>query len=162
MSSSDRRVFLLSFLALGACGFAPVYGPGGSAAAIEGQLRLDDPETQEAYFLNRRIEERLGRAPNGRFVLSVKIGVEQDGFGTTSDGRTLRYRLTGRAAYKLRDAGTGALLSDRETVAFTGYSASGSNVATLAGRRDATERLMVILADQIIDQLYLLSPDLPQ
>ena len=36
---------------------------------------------------------------------------------------------------------------------FTGYSATGSTVETLAGERDAFERLMRILADQIAARL---------
>ncbi len=161
MSSSDRRLFLLSGLALGACGFAPAYGPTGSAGRLQGQVMLDPPETQEVYLLNRRIEERLGRAAAGRFALSVEVATEQDGFGTTSAGSTTRYRLTGEARYRLRDTVTDTLISERRAVAFTGYSAFGSNVATLAGARDAEERLMVILADQIVDQLLLLSSELP-
>ena len=36
---------------------------------------------------------------------------------------------------------------------FVGYSATGTTVATLAAKRDATERLMTILADEIVLQL---------
>ena len=36
---------------------------------------------------------------------------------------------------------------------FTGYSATGSTVETLAGERDAQRRLMTILADQITIEL---------
>ena len=161
MSSSDRRLFLLSALALGACGFSPVYGPQGTGARLQGQIAVEAPVKQVNYLLNRRIEERLGRGAPGRYALSVRIVTESDGFGTTSDGSTTRYRLTGEANYVLRDIASNVVLAERKTVAFTGYSASGSNVATLAAERDATERLMVILADQIVDQLLLMSDDLP-
>ncbi len=36
---------------------------------------------------------------------------------------------------------------------YVGYSATGSTVATIAAQEDATERLMVILTDQIIANL---------
>jgi LPS-assembly lipoprotein len=39
---------------------------------------------------------------------------------------------------------------------FTGYSATGTTVATLAAERDAQERLMTILADQIVTRLLTL------
>ena len=42
---------------------------------------------------------------------------------------------------------------------FTAYSATGSTVATLAAERDALERLMVILGDQITTRLF--AADLP-
>ncbi|MFZ5963504.1 LPS assembly lipoprotein LptE [Thalassococcus sp. BH17M4-6] len=162
MSSSDRRLFLLGALALGACGFTPVYGPQGAGQRLQGRILLDAPVTENNYRLNRRIEERLGRGGAARYALSVDIDTESDGFGTASDGTTTRFRLTGTATYTLRDTATDVVLSERKTVAFTGYSATGSNVATLASARDARERLMVILADQIVDQLLLLSPDLPE
>ncbi|MGY9049746.1 MAG: LPS assembly lipoprotein LptE [Rhodobacterales bacterium] len=78
-----------------------------------------------------------------------------EGLGTTSAGSTTRYQLIGTVEYTLKDAATGAVLSTRDTSAFAGYSATGSNVATLAARRDTMERLMVILADQMVDQLLL-------
>lgn len=161
MSLSDRRNFLLCFVALGACGFSPAYGPDGNASALQGRIALDPPTTQSGYAFTRRFEERLGRPAPARYALSVRIETASDGLGTTADGRTTRYRLLGRASYSLTDTSSGKVLSERRTVAFTGYSASGSNVATLAAERDATERLMVILADQIVDQLVLLAPDLP-
>jgi LPS-assembly lipoprotein len=37
---------------------------------------------------------------------------------------------------------------------FTGYSATGTTVATQASKQDAEKRLMVILAEQIITRLY--------
>lgn len=148
-------------MAFGACGFTPAYGPGGSAQRLQGQVLLDEPNTETGYFLTRRIEERLGRAASARYGLALAIKTESEGFGSTSDGRTTRYRLTGTANYALRELSTGRVLTDRSTVAFTGYSASGTNVATLAGERDATERLMVILADQIVDQLVLFATELP-
>lgn len=165
MSLSDRRLFLLSalavsVLALGACGFTPAYGPQGPANRLQNQILVDAPDTREAFLLTQRIEERLGRATTGRYTLSVEIDTEIEGQATASDGSTTRNRLRGRANYTLRDAAK-VVVSQRRIVAFTGYSATGSNVATLASQRDATSRLMTLLADRIIDQLILLSPDLP-
>ncbi|KMK68735.1 LPS assembly lipoprotein LptE [Puniceibacterium sp. IMCC21224] len=159
MSSSNRRLFLLSALALGACGFTPAYGPQGAAHRLQGQVLVDAPDTHEAYLLTQRIEERLGRSTGGRYTLSVVIEVDSEGQAIASDGSTTRTRLLGRANYTLRDA-TGVALADRQIVAFTGYSATGSNVSILASQRNATAQLMVMLADRIIDQLILLSPDL--
>jgi LPS-assembly lipoprotein len=40
-----------------------------------------------------------------------------------------------------------------EVSTFTAYASSGSPVATAAARRDAQERLMIALADQIVARL---------
>ena len=156
---SSRRTVLLSALALSACGFTPVYGPGGSGAVLQGRIALADPDTPMAYAFTRRFEDRMGRA-SGPYRLETRFQTTQQGIGGTSAGVTTRYRILGRVFYTLRDA-EGTALVDSRTNAFTGYSATGSTVATRAAERDAQERLMVLLADQIIDQLILEAADLP-
>ena len=157
--SSDRRLFLLSALALGACGFTPAYGPGGGAAALQGQVRLDAPADRKSYLLNQRMEERLGHAPAGRFRLSYALKTGTSGLGTASDGQTTRYHLSGSATWTLKDADDQVAASGKVS-SFTAYSATGSTAATQASERDALERLMTILADQLVDQLLLQSPGL--
>ncbi|WP_146585001.1 LPS assembly lipoprotein LptE [Puniceibacterium confluentis] len=157
MSCKRRSLLLGAAALLASCGFTPVYGPGGGAEALLGQIALDAPDTREGYLLTQRLEERLGRGLGGAYALSYAISVETEGLGTTSDGSTTRYQLLGKVAYSLKDAATGATLNSRDTSAFSGYSATGSNVATLAAERDATRRLMVILGDQMVDQLVLWS-----
>lgn len=159
MWSFDRRNLILGALALGGCGFQPVYGPGGAGNKLLGRIALDAPDTQDAYVFNRRFEERMGRAINAPYRLSVQLETDQQDLGSTSTGSTTRYRLIGRAIYALRDGDT--LLTEGRSNAFTGYSTTGSTVATLAAERDAGERLMTLLADQVIDQLILDAPDLP-
>lgn len=160
---SDRRVFLTGALAaLGACGFAPVYGPGGAGQTVLSQITLTAPTTPNAYLFTRRFEERAGRGgASPRYRLSVQLGTDQTGSGSVSSGATTRFRVDGTARYTLRDSATDAVLLSGTTEAFTGYSATGSTVATLAAERDALERLMVILADRVIDALVLAAPDLP-
>ena len=45
--------------------------------------------------------------------------------------------------------------ADGRVTAFTGYSATGSTVATAAAQRDAEARLAVILADMIVAQVLM-------
>lgn len=161
MSWCDRRAVLAALAALPACGFTPAYGPDGAAGRLQGQVALDDPGTRAAYLLNRRIEERLGRAPSGRYRLEAEIGTRQTGLGTTSTGSTTRYQILGTVDIRLADSATGTTLLTDRIDSFTGYSATGSNVATLASERDALERLMTLLADRIVDRLILAAGDLP-
>ena len=52
----------------------------------------------------------------------------------------------------------GAVVTQGNVGGFTGYSATGSTVATTAARTDAQDRLMVILADQIVTRLIAAAP----
>lgn len=158
--SSDRRLFLLSALALGACGFTPAYGPTGGASVLQGQVSVAEPGNRGSYLLNQRLEERLGHAPSGRFGLSYALKTSTNGLGTTSDGRTTRYHMSGSATWVLKDVDETVVASGKVD-SFSAYSATGSTAATHASERDARARLMTILADQMVDQLILKAPDLP-
>jgi LPS-assembly lipoprotein len=158
----NRRRFgvVLAAAALAGCGFTPVYGPGGTGAALLGQLSLDPPQDRNDYLLQRRIEERLGQATAGAWRLSTQIKTDNIGLGFTTDGDITRYNINGTTDYTLRRTGSSEIFRQGKIQHFTSYSATGTTVATLAAKRDAEVRLMTILADQIIDQLLIISEDL--
>lgn len=140
-------------LALASCGFAPVYGPGGSGAALQNRVLVDPPVDREGYLLVRQLEDRLGRTGDAAYRLSVVLSLAQEDRAIDPDGDIRRFHLIGTATYSLKDAATGDVLRADVVDDFVGYSATGTTVATLAARRDAQERLMTILADQIVLQL---------
>ncbi|EIE50600.1 hypothetical protein AL036_15290 [Salipiger aestuarii] len=161
MSSPDRRLVLLGALALGACGFTPVYGPAGQGGLLLNAVALPEPENRNEYDFNMRFEERMGRG-TGPYALTRALRVNETGLGSLSDGQTTRYQLTGRAQYVLTLAGGSEPLISGHTDAFTGYSAAGSSVSQQASSRDAHSRLMVLLADQVIDRLLIDADQLPR
>ena len=153
MSSCDRRSLILAPLALTACGFSPVYGPGGTGTALQNRIQVAAPRDRNSYLLIRRIEERLGRSDAPDYTLSLTLETREEGLGIDPDGNIDRYNLIGVVGYILTDATNGRELSSGTVNSFTGYSATASTVEALASERDARERLMVILADQIVARL---------
>ena len=158
-----RKVFIaLSALAAGsACGFEPAYGPQGSASVLQNNLRVAAPDRRDGFLISQRLEERFGRNDNGRYVLNVAPELIRQGLATSVEGTTNRFRLNGITSYTLRDTETDQVVRRGRVTNFTGFSATGSTVATLAAERDATARLMVIMADEIVDRLVLTSEGLP-
>jgi LPS-assembly lipoprotein len=154
MSLLNRRLFLLAPLALGACGFQPVYGPDGAGSALQNRVLVDEPNERFGYLLTRELEERLGRANPASFGLTLDITTRQEGLAIDTAGITRRFNLLGTAGYALRDLSTGNVVASGEVDNFTGYSATGSTVATQAAEMDAQQRLMSILADQIVTRLH--------
>ena len=160
MSLFSRRTLLISplafglVLALSACGFTPVYAPGGTASALRGKVEVAEPDTVNGYLLVQNLEERLGRPSQPRYSLSLKLGITTQGQAITAANETTRYSMVGRVEYALRDLNGPDIVASGTVENFTGYSATGSTVETLASERDAHERLMVILADQITTRLY--------
>lgn len=159
-----RRQTLIALSALfagAACGFTPVYGPNGDASVLQDNLRVTTPARREGFLIAQRLEDRFGRNTSGRYLLSVTPRVDRAGLATSVEGTTNRFQLTGQADYRLRDLETDTVVRTGGVTDFTGFSATGSTVATLAAERDATARLMVILADQIVDRLILSAAGLP-
>ncbi|MGJ8597065.1 LPS assembly lipoprotein LptE [Sulfitobacter sp.] len=160
MSLYNRRSLLALPLALAACGFTPVYGTGGTGTQLRGQVLVQEPSTQAGFLLTRQLETRLGRSgPAARYALDLTIDTSEEGLAINAAGDTTRFNLTGRVDYSLRDANSGTVVTSGKVQNFTAYSAIGTTVATLAAERDAIERLMVILGDQITTRLY--ATDLP-
>ncbi len=159
---SDRRHFLLTLAAaaLTGCGFAPVYGTDGAGKALLGTIAVEAPKTRDEQILVREIETRLGRPAVTRYALSYTLDIREERMAISATNITTRFNLVGRAQYTLTDAGSGAVKALGSVDQFTGYSATGTTVATLAAERDAHERLAKILADQIVTRLIAASPGL--
>lgn len=156
MSSFDRRTLLLMPLAIAACGFQPVYAPGGAGSNLYGKVAVSAPNTVDSYLLVQNLEQRLGRsATSGSdYNLDVQVSAVVRGAAITPTNETTRYTINGRADYSLKSAETGQIVASGTVTDFVAYSAAGSTVSTLADERDAKDRLMTILADQIVTQLY--------
>lgn len=145
---------LLSPLALAACGFEPVYGPGGTGAALQNRVLVDPPGSQDSYILVREIEERLGRSSAPDYALSLVIQTSEAQLAINREGDTDRFNRIGVVDYTLRDLNTGQVAASGQVENFVGYSATGTTVETLAGEQDAQVRLMNIMAEQIVTRLY--------
>jgi LPS-assembly lipoprotein len=154
MSLYSRRFLLILPLVLAACGFSPVYAPGGTASALRGKVEVAVPDSVDSYLLVQNLEERLGRPAQPDYKLALALAVVAQGQAVTAENETTRYSLVGRIDYQLIDITSDEVISEGSVDNFTGYSATGSTVETLASERDARQRLMVILADQITTQLY--------
>ncbi|WP_394178836.1 LPS assembly lipoprotein LptE [Yoonia maritima] len=154
----SRRFAILGLLALGGCGFAPVYS---DSNTLRGAIAFKADETIAGYRLQERLEQRLGRATAPRYTLDVTMTRGSRSAAITDDGDTTRYNVTGIAKWTLTDA-TGQQVEKGKVDAFTSYSATGSTTATQTAATDATARLSVILADMIVSRLLILSPKLTQ
>ena len=157
MSSFNRRNFLLLAAAgptLAACGFEPTYGAKGASSHLLSQVVVDAPSNNETYLLVRELEDRLGRVSEGKYGLTTSIDTSEKSVGRTVQGVTSRYDVIGNVTYALRDTATGEVLTSSKLTNYVGYSATGTSVATLSAEEDAYARLMSILADQIMTDLW--------
>ncbi len=155
MSSFNRRT-ILSLLAaapLGACGFTPAYGPGGPGQRLRGQVFITPPEDRLGFELVARLEERLGRADAAIYELAHTITTEDTGLAITGTNNITRVRITGTVEFAVVDTRTNTQVLADSVSTFTAYSTTGTSVATSSAERDAEDRLMTALADQMVDRL---------
>ncbi|SRR6056297_995328 len=155
MSLSDRRTFLtlLAAAPLAACGFTPVYGPRGSGNVLRGRIRIQPPDTRLGFELVSRLEDRIGRATAPTHVLTFDIETDDRNLAITGTEDITRVNINGSVTYRLTESGSDVQIEAGTVSTFTAYSTTGSPVSTTAARRDAEDRLMIALADQIISRL---------
>lgn len=159
MSSSDPRpsrrklLALLATLPLAACGFQPAYAPGGPAEGLQNSISFADPTDKNSFDLVERFEERLGRPQSARFALAYVIEATPSGVGITPENAITRFDVIGTVTYRITDIASATVVSTGAVNSFTAYSATGTTVSTLAAERDAAQRLMRLLADQIVTRL---------
>jgi LPS-assembly lipoprotein len=150
---------LTAILALAACGFAPVYGPGGGAEGLRGTIRVEAPATRPEYDLVAQLESRLGQPTAAAYDLTYTLATREVAVGITPEQETTRYHVTGRLDFQLTDIGTGTVATSGEVETFTAYAATGSTVSAAAATEDAYRRLSVLLADQLVTRLQVTAGD---
>ncbi|WP_293448903.1 LPS assembly lipoprotein LptE [Planktotalea sp.] len=162
MLLSNRRKLMLGAVVLftSACKFTPVYGPDAAGSKLDGRISVSAPSTREQYLLTRRLETRLGRSDPAPMTLTYSVSHSASGLGTTATGSTTRLHRVGALSYSLKNTSTGEMIDKGRLTNFTGYSATGNTAASLAAESAAIERLMYILADQLVDRLHLIDPAL--
>ncbi len=149
---------LLIGLALAGCTLKPLYKSGSEPADFLQNIELDAPKDPDSYVLYNRLVERLNGGQGARYLLSVTPRKSESRAGIAEDGRAQRKIVTGFADYRIVQIADGSEVQSGSVKAFTGYAQSGSNVAILAASNDAYDRLMIQLADKILDTLILIQP----
>lgn len=162
MSYFNRRLFLTAFAGtlLAACNFTPVYGPEGSGSKIENRIFITEPSAKDTYIVTRHLETRLGRADPAPMTLSFAVSHGLAGLGTTATGAVTRLHRTGSLTYTLTNSETSQEIDSGSLSNFVGYSVTGNTATSLAAERSSEERLMNVLADQLVDRLFLIDPAL--
>ena len=155
---SNRRGFLLAALALAGCGFVPVNGVSSKSQMMRNTVLVQAPTNRVEFELVRNLEVQLGQATSKLYDLRYKLNVDEDIIIVSAAQEINRFSLVGVLEYSLVD-NDGMVLLSRTAKSFTGYSATGTTVATQRSKRDAYDRLMMILAKQVSN--FLLTSDRP-
>ncbi len=150
--NSKRQSILLLLFTLGAtsCGFTPVYAPDSEAPAKLSEISVAPPKNRRASFqLVSELEKRIGRNVNSDKILEHSISISYESFGLFN--RSNRAQLVGNVTYSVVSTKDGRSLYSGSVNNFVTFVTDGRT--TTSPFDDALERLVTILADQIITEL---------
>ena len=142
-------------LFLVSCGYEPIYGPYGSFKNLDGNVSIQAPSDRAGYVMYHQLDNRLKDSDDGEYKLSFNISETSSRAAIDQNGRAHRALLEGFATYDFRRTSDNKTIIKGRVHGFTGYSTLATSVASHASSRDATERLMTMLADKIIYELVL-------
>ena len=153
-----RNVWAAATLALGGCGFHPLYAPGGSTAVGLKDIFVDVIPNRNGQLLREALERRLeGTGSDGskQYELTVGLIFAGSAIGIQGDNSSDRTRFLGTASWTLKQPG----FFGKKIVSGTVRSLDGANVideqffySDLS--TEAIERRMGDnLADQIVQAL---------
>ena len=136
-------------LALGGCGFTPLYGEAGIGSSLS-RIAVTTQDDRLGYRLREQLEDALGRDGSQTPLWRLQTTVEQSRrpLGRRIDDTATRYELTVRGAWTLTPVGGGLPLSGVETVTTT-YAAADQPYAAIAAQQDGEERAAAELARMI-------------
>tara|TARA_B110000046_G_scaffold68855_1_gene76903 strand:+ start:194 stop:610 length:417 start_codon:yes stop_codon:yes gene_type:complete len=133
----------------------PVNGANTKFQLLRNTVLVQAPTNRVEFELVRNLEVQLGQAVSKLYDLKYKLSVDEDIVVVSAAQEINRFSLVGLLEYSLVDSG-GVVLLTETAKSFTGYSATGTTVATQRSKRDAYDRLMVILAKQVSNSLLTL------
>lgn len=159
-----RSLIAAALLPLIGCGYEPAFGPTGQSQALLNQVSVPEARDKRQFDFNAQFERRLGHASDGTYELAYSIKAVREGVAIRVGGDVFRYNLVGTVNFSLNDAATGKKLVSSKVEGFTSYSvvfvdnaanptSTSATIASVAAREDAEDRLMIILADQVVTRL---------
>ena len=156
-----RAAPLLLILALGACGLRPLYGTNSVGAAMSdrlGQVNVGIIGDRSGQILRTELIRMLnpqGRPAQPAYDLGVTLAESQQDVNLISDLTTTRKNLTMTASFVLTDRKTGQPVFSDSATEITSFNILSDQFTTLVGERDARDRALKSLSEDIRTRLAL-------
>jgi len=152
----SRSALLFICLALGACGFEPLYGENRgddtTVTASMAAIRIEAIPDRIGQKMYNMLHERLtpeGRIEEPRYSLRVRLRESNDELLYERDETATRANLTIRADYELRRIEDDEVIAKGTSRATSSYDILSSQYATVVSEDDARERTARVVSDDI-------------
>ena len=144
-------------LGLSACGFTPLHGTTGGAAAplanvdvqlLNGTRVIDD---QAGFFMTQRLNDRIGvQSETAPYALKIVPRYRRARFGLTDSDIATRYDITVSARWELLDTKTGDTLDRGTTGSTTTFGAPEGPFGVITADNVGIEQAAGETADKLI------------
>ncbi len=163
-----RRGFLLALLfLLAACGFSPIYGPKAdkSSPVVDALslVAIDNIPNENGQKLRNHLIDRMyfkGRPTNPAAFLSVSLSDKTTSLGIKKDETASLVEMSLTAKYRLLDKNRAPLLEGTARSVVL-YSQLDAQYGTLAAQRNAYDRALTEVGEQIVGRLSLYYAETP-
>lgn len=135
------------------CGFTPVYSPNSSFQNLNNHTQIQIPNDKDSFILVEELQTKLGNQGN-KYSLTFDLTTKKNDILTSTIGRALRFNINGTVDFTLTALKNNKTIYQGQVTNFTSYSATGQTAETRFSEQEAHTRLMRILANQILTQLY--------
>jgi len=147
-------------LLLSSCGFTPLHGTTGGAAAplanVDVQL-LDGVsvvDNQAGFFVNQRLNDRIGvQSDTAPYALEITPLYRRRRFGLTDSDIASRYDITVTARWELIDSKTGKTVDKGSTTSTTTFGAPDGPYGVITADNVGVEQAAGETADKLILEL---------
>jgi LPS-assembly lipoprotein len=151
---SRRSVLSGALATLAGCGFAPLYAEReeGEAEAELAAVKINTIANRNGQILHNFLLDRMnpkGRPATPLYALDIQLTEQKANVGIIKDSTATLAQLASTANYTLYDLKKRTALQSGRSRSFTSYNIVQSDFATLAAEKDARERTLRELADDI-------------
>ncbi len=147
-------VLLATGAGLAGCGFHPLYkGDGEHEASAElAAVHISTIPDRNGQILHNFLLDRInpkGRPADPRYVLDIKLVETKSNLGIIKDSSATLAQIANVATYTLRDLKSKSQLQTGRSRSVGSYNIVQSDFATLASEKDARERSLRDIAEDI-------------
>jgi len=151
---SRRHILLAGLSALAGCGFAPLYAERENGAAEQelASVKINTIPDRNGQMLHNLLLDRMnakGRPGAPLYSLDIQLTEQKANVGIIKDSSATLAQLASTANYTIYDLKERKVLQSGRSRSFTSYNILQSDFATLSAEKDARERTLRELADDI-------------
>jgi LPS-assembly lipoprotein len=128
-------------LALGGCGFTPLYAIPGAAGGL-GHIQVVAPEGRVGFLLREDLDDAFGHAQGEPPLYRLEMNLTQSrtAHGVTANATAQRYELDMRVDYKLTEIASGKVVHQGQVISNVSYDSADQPYAGIAARQDTQDR----------------------